>query len=206
MFVSDDALLIGFSLREGRSGRYVVRLRTGQEVVPAAMTDTTCTFSAPIAVTELNSIAAQYAGTQDLHTALILQLNLFGTVMPLDVPIVLRPMSVPREVVKFGAAVPQRELMDHLNANRLHYTQVILRSLDAATVAALLARYTYRDLPLGQVVDPQPIAVMANFLVFKMNVESGGEPDDVRWATAPREPGLPILLFRRKFRCVRSRR
>src|SRR5262249_36590605 len=115
------------------------------------------------------------------------QLNLFGTVMPLDVPIVLRPMSVPWEAVKFGAAAPQRELMDHLNANRLHYTQAILRSLDTATVAALLARYTYRALPLGQVVDPQPIAVMANFLVFKMNIESGAEPEDARWAAEQKE-------------------
>src|SRR5215813_5694121 len=187
VFVSDDALLIGFSLREGQSGRFVVRLHTGQEVVPAAVTDMTCTFSAPIAITELESIAVQYTGTQDLHTALVLQLNLFGTVMPLDVPIVLRPMSVPWEAVKFGAVAPQRELMDHLNANRLHYTQAILRSLDAATVAGLIARYTYCGLPLGQVVDPQPVAVMANFLVFKMNVESGGEPDHARWAAEQKD-------------------
>jgi hypothetical protein len=114
--------------------------------------------------------------------ALILQLNLFGTVMPLDVPIVLPPTSVPLEVVKFGSVRAGSELVDHLEANRLHYTQAILRALDAATVAALLARFTYRGLPLGQLVDPQPIAVMANFLVFRMNVASGGEPDDPRWA------------------------
>jgi hypothetical protein len=102
--------------------------------------------------------------------------------MPLDVPIVLKSMSVPREVVKFGSVAGARELIDHLEANRLHYTQAILRALDAATVAALLARFTYRGLPLGQLVDPQPIAVMANFLVFKMNVATGGEADDPRWA------------------------
>jgi hypothetical protein len=182
VFVSDDALMVGFSLRAGQAGRFVVRLHTGQEVAPAAVTPTTFTFVAPIAITEIESIGAQYGGPQDLATSLVLQLNLFGTVMPLDVPIVLQPMSVPREVVKFGNARAGRELTDHLEANRLHYTQAILRALDAATVAALLARFTYRGLPVGQLVDPQPIAVMANFLVFKMNVATTGEPDDPRWA------------------------
>lgn len=181
-FVSDDTLVVGCSLRAGQAGRFVVRLHTGQEVVPAAATETSFTFAAPTAITEIESIAVQFAGPQDVATALVLQLNLFGTVMPLDVPIVLKPMSVPREVVKFGAARSGRELADHLEANRLHYTQAILRALDAATVAALLARLTYRGLPLGQLVDPQPIAVMANFFVFRMNVAPSGEPDDPRWA------------------------
>jgi hypothetical protein len=182
VFVSDDGLLVGCSLRAGQAVRFVVRLRTGQEVTPAAATATAVTFAAPIALTEIDSIAVQFAGPQELRTALVLQLNLLGTVMPLDVPIFLRPNNVPAEVVKFGAVTAARELVAHLEANRLHYTQAILRGLDAATVAALLARYTYRDLPLGMLVDPQPIAITANFLVFKMNVASAGEADDPRWA------------------------
>jgi hypothetical protein len=53
-------------------------------------------------ITELESIAVQFTGQQDLRTLLVLQLNLLGTVMPLDIPVVLKPISVPREVVKFG--------------------------------------------------------------------------------------------------------
>jgi len=56
------------------------------------------------------------------------------------VPIVLKPASVPYKVVKFGTVGAARELVAHLEANRLHYTQAILRGLDAATIAALLAR------------------------------------------------------------------
>jgi hypothetical protein len=182
VFVSDDGLLVGCSLRAGQAVRFVVRLRTGQEVTPAAATATAVTFAAPLALTEIDSIAVQFAGPQDLRTALVLQLNLLGTVMPLDVPIVLRPSGAPAEVVKFGTVMAAHELVAHLEANRLHYTQAILRGLDAATVAALLARYTYRELPLGMLVDPQPIAITANFLVFKMNVATAGEADDPRWA------------------------
>ena len=185
VFVSDDALVVGFSLREGQATRFVVRLHSGQEVAPVAATGTTFTFGAPLAITDLESIAVQPVPQQvppESRATLVLQLNLFGTVMPLDVPIALPPTSVPLEVLRFGSVRAGSELVDHLEANRLHYTQAILRALDAATVAALLARFTYRGLPLGQLVDPQPIAVMANFLVFRMNVASGGEPDDPRWA------------------------
>ena len=182
VFVSDDTLVIGFSLRDAPATRFVVRLHNGQEVVPAATTPTDVSFAAPVAITELESIAVQFAGPQDVSTSLVLQLNLLGTVMPLDVPIVLRPASVPYEVVKFGSVGAARELVAHLEANRLHYTQAILRGLDAATIAALLARYTYRGLPLGMLVDTQPLAVTANFLVFKMNVSAGEDAEDPRWA------------------------
>jgi hypothetical protein len=181
VFVSDDALVVGFSLREGQAGRFVVRLHNGSEITPAAATPSAFTFSEPASIAEVESIAVQFAGTADLATSLILQLNILGTIMPLDVPVVLRPMSVPHEVLKFGRVSAARELMDHLMANRLYYTQAILRSLDAATVGAILARFTYRGLPLGMLVDAQPVAVTANFLVFKMNVADGSQPDDPRW-------------------------
>jgi hypothetical protein len=182
VFVSDDALVVGFALREAEAARFVVRLRTGQEAVAAAATSTTFTLAAPLAIGEIESIAVQFAGTQDRQAALALQLNLLGTVMPLDVPVTLRPASVPLEVVKFGGVSASRELVAHLQANRLHYTQAVLRRLDAATVAALLSPFTYRGLPLGMLVDAQPIAISANFLVFKMGVTASGEPDDPRWA------------------------
>lgn len=187
VFISDDVLVIGFSLREGTAARFVTRTHDGHEIAPASATGTDVAFATPVPITELDSIAVQFAGPANLQTSLVLQLNLLGTVMPLDVPIVLRPQSVPREVVKFGSVRGARELIDHLQANRLHYTQAIMRSMDAATVAALLARFTYRDLPLGMLVDTQPFAVTANFLVFKLNVTSGGEPENSPWGEEQKE-------------------
>src|SRR6185436_20795572 len=133
----------GFSLPEARAGSFVVRLHNGQQVTPAATTENSFSFNSPVSITELESIAVQFTGQHELKTSLVLQLNLLGTVMPLNVPILLKPMSVPREVVKFGSVTAGRELIAHLEANRLHYTQAIMRGLDVATVAALLARYTY---------------------------------------------------------------
>jgi hypothetical protein len=53
-----------------------------------------------------------------------------------------------------------------------------MRSLNGAEVAALLARFSYRGLPLAQLVDQQPIAVSSNFLVFRMNMPAQGDAPD----------------------------
>ena len=77
--------------------------------------------------------------------------------------------------MRFGGVRAARELMDHLEANRLYYSQAVFRTLDSATLAAVLARYTYRSLPLVQLVDQPPVAVTANCLVFsRQRPDRGG--------------------------------
>ena len=67
-------------------------------------------------------------------------------------------------------------------ANRLHYSQAMFRSLDAATLGTVLAGFTYRGIPVSQFVDSQPIASTANYLVFRVNVTTTGDAEDARWA------------------------
>ncbi|WP_052955098.1 hypothetical protein [Microvirga vignae] len=181
VFVSDDTLVLGFNLKEGQAARFSVRRRDGAEVTPGHSSPTAFAFAGPIPITELQSIAIQTTEDRDVATALVLQLNVLGTVFPLDVPVVLRGGSL-LDVVNFGGIGAARELTDHLEANRLHYSQAIYRALDAASIGAILAPYTYRGLPLGQVIDPQPVAVTANFLVFRLSVSSEGHTRDARWA------------------------
>jgi hypothetical protein len=182
VFVSDDALLMGFTLRDGQAARFAVRRRDGGEVAVEHASASAVAFRDPVPIGELQAIAIQTTGDRDLRTALVLQLNVLGTAFPLDVPVALRPMSALQDAVKFGGVAAARELVEHLEANRLHYSQAIYRALDPAAIAALLAPYTYRGLPLGQVVDPQPVAVTANFLVFRESVSATGRTDDQRWA------------------------
>ena len=181
VFIADDALLIGCSLREGQSSRFIVRLRNGQTVEPSHASVTDATFATPLAIKDIAAIGAQYTGTAPLPATLTLHLNIAGTVLPLSVPVVLRPMSQPADLVRFGGVQAAGELVAHLQANRLHYTQAILRSLDVAAVGALLSRYTYRGIPLMRLVDMQPLAVVANTLVFKVNV-TVGDAEDPRWS------------------------
>jgi hypothetical protein len=182
VFVSDDALLMGFTLRDGQAARFSVRRRDGGEVAAEHASASAVAFRDPVPIAELQAIAIQTTGDRDLRTALVLQLNVAGTAFPLDVPVALRPLSTLQDAVKFGGVAAARELVDHLEANQLHYSQAIYRALDSTAIAALLAPYTYRGLPLGQVVDPQPVAVTANFLVFRVSVSATGRTDDQRWA------------------------
>jgi hypothetical protein len=102
-------------------------------------------------------------------------------VVPLDVPIIARPKGptpAVQDVIRFGTVRASAELINHLEANRLHYSRTVFQRLDEATIAGLLAKFTYRGLPMTQVVEPQPIAVTANFLVFRVNVPLKGAVDD----------------------------
>ena len=59
-------------------------------------------------------------------------------------------------------------LVEHLQANRLHYNQAIWRSLDASTIALLLSKFVFEGLSVADLIDPRPIQVAGNYLVFRM--------------------------------------
>ena len=66
--------------------------------------------------------------------------------------------------------IPRRgpELVEHLRANALYYNQAIWRSFDASTVALLLSGFSFEELPVADLIDPQPLQVAGNYLVFRM--------------------------------------
>ena len=108
----------------------------------------------------------------------------------IDVPVRFRSKAAVagvQDVIKFGAVGPAPELVQHLEANRLHYSRAVFMRLDAAAIAGLLSRFTYRGLSLGRVVDPRPVAATANFLVFKVNVPRDGALEDDRFQAEQRE-------------------
>lgn len=65
----------------------------------------------------------------------------------------------------------QVELLEHLQANRAHYGQAIIRSLDTATIVGLLAPFTWNGRPLVDLVEPTPVTVAGNFLVLRAPVD-----------------------------------
>ena len=190
VFVPDDATLLSVGLRAGQAGRFQIRRRDNSEVQAQESSATSFVLANPVPFAALQSIAIQNAADQEVKTSLVLSVGVRGSVVPLDVPIQLRPRPADRaaqEVVHFGNVRASGELVQHLEANRLHYSRAVFQTLDQAAIAGLLARFTYRALPLTQVVDPQPVAVTANFLVFRMNVPLDGEVDDQRFAEEQRE-------------------
>lgn len=94
-------------------------------------------------------------------------------------------------------AVGSNELLDHLEENALHYSAAIWRSLDAATITTLLATYTLGTSRLIEAIDPVPVAVSGNYLVFRFY----GNLDSQAWkalleklgmAATPREDTVPL--------------
>jgi hypothetical protein len=183
IYLSDDALVVGVALRSGRATRFSAIRQDGVQVALKDVTAVGANFVAPIAVPQLQSISLEHAGTSSLATALTLQLSLHGTLTTIDVPIELAaggPESGLQECVRIELPVTTRDLVDHLQANRMHYTQAIARSLDGPAIASILARFTWRGLPLAQLVDQRPVAVTSNLLVFRMNMPERGDAPDAR--------------------------
>jgi hypothetical protein len=76
------------------------------------------------------------------------------------------------QVMTLRRGDPAQTLKARLAQDQLHYSQVVWRAMDSATVALLLAPYTYAGQPLAQVVDPAPIGVTGNYLIFRMPWEA----------------------------------
>ncbi len=158
-----------------------VRRRDGSVVPLVEPGPSGARFLAPEAVRELASVSLRSALIVPRETTVTLQLNLQGTVSPVAVPVTLQPggpLSGLQRVLSFDPPPEQDELRLHLKANALHYTQAVLRTLDASVLSAMLARLSFGGVPLAQWVDHRPVAVTANYLVFKAGLPDHGAPPD----------------------------
>lgn len=83
----------------------------------------------------------------------------------------------------------QEELFTHLQSNALYYNQAIWSSLDGAALALLLSPYSFDNRPDGkpkpilESIDPTPVAVAGNYLVFRMHrdPEDTEDPKAKEW-------------------------
>jgi hypothetical protein len=96
-----------------------------------------------------------------------LQLAYHGALFPVTIPIQLAPNAT-ATVCRLSDLAVGSELLDHLRANRLHYSQAVWRSLDASTIALLLSRFVFEGRPVADLVDPQPLMMAGNYVVLRM--------------------------------------
>ena len=176
-----DTLVNALSLPSDMALAIEVRRRDGS-LVPLVEPDASgARFLAPEALRELASISLRSQLLVPKETSITLQLTLQGAVVPMGVPVTLQPggpLSGLQRLVSFDPPPEQDELRLHLKANALHYTQAVLRTLDDSTLSALLARFSFGGVPLAQWVDHRPVAVSANYLVFKAALPDRGDPPD----------------------------
>jgi hypothetical protein len=68
---------------------------------------------------------------------------------------------------EFDTPFAMSRILQHLNANRDHYSRAIWSRLDAPTIFGLLRPYLWRGKPVISQVDPLPIGTAGNYLVFR---------------------------------------
>lgn len=94
----------------------------------------------------------------------------------------VRPLSwsinVPKDstlvvLLEIQPTATTNELIGHLMSNQLYYSQAIWRAMNPTTVGILLSRYTWHvgggERPLVELVDPNPVAIAANYLVLRLS-------------------------------------
>lgn len=93
-------------------------------------------------------------------------------------------INVPKDsecftILELQNTIATNELVRHLNDNKLYYSQKIWHSLDPATLGILMSRYTWningQEKPLIEIVDPIPVSMVANYLVFRISGDNEAE-------------------------------
>ncbi|BBH18671.1 hypothetical protein Back11_00160 [Paenibacillus baekrokdamisoli] len=150
----------------------------------------------PLAMSEVKSIGIIGSSKErEISATLTLTLNRNGVRFPLELPAVTVAKSATGEirVVQVKPGGVNANLKQHLNENRMHYSQAIFRSLDSTQIALLLSGYGVEVndqlVPVAQVVEPRPIRYVGNYLAFKMNTDASS---DDTWASWLREHGIQL--------------
>ena len=150
---------------------------------------------APVSLPIVPSIPIQTVSSLSVDTAGrnvsgIMTLSLSYRGIPIQVPLGISFVQTPgfQSGVRFTQHEAPQALLRRLDEEKLYYSQAIWRAMDPAAIATLLAPYSYAGLPLAQVVDPTPIDVSGNFLIFRMPWEARDlvdlSPQEIADATA----------------------
>lgn len=153
-------------------------------------------------LSDVTAIAIRGSATNsDVVAGVMLTLARNGVVFPLELPGVTLPRgSTETRLVEVKAAGADVNLMQHLADNRLHYSQAVWRALDAAMLAGLLGNFAITlngvRVNLAQVIDPQPIRIVGNFLAFRIAADPAA---DEEWRTFLASRGIALGQARVEF-------
>ena len=105
-----------------------------------------------------------------------LQLTHGGARFPISLPVEILPNATEQQLCRIVPNDTSSELRTHLEKHRLHYSQAIWRSLDSSSIALLVSGFTFDGMSVANQIDPNPVMVAGNYLVFRMPgyVESSG--------------------------------
>ncbi|MGE4248167.1 MAG: hypothetical protein AB7F09_02185 [Parvibaculaceae bacterium] len=141
----------------------------------------------PVPLQEIDQLRVSAALTTRQLGRMTLQFVYRGARFPITLPVEIGIQAAGQVLLR---AVPQEtgtELRLHLQENQLHYSQAIWRALDSSTAALLLSGFSFEGIPVADLIDPNPVMVAGNYLVFRMPafVEALGVPGGREDANTP---------------------
>ena len=142
----------------------------------------------PLAMSEVSLIGITGSSPErDISAIVTLTINRNGVRFPLELPAVTVSKGATGEtrVVQVKPGGVNTNLKQHLNTNRMYYSQAIFRSLDSTQIALLLSGFGLdvngQTVPVAQVVEPRPIRYVGNYLAFKMNTDAASDETWAAW-------------------------
>lgn len=171
VFLPANTLLVGLTVSADQPGPPIsaVTIKPSNGGAPIALTQTSIDWRVPSAIS-LQDVSAVVITTQasgSFPGSVTLDLEYLGSRIPLTVPFMAGPNAT-NEVFTISAPETGAELLTHLNSNGLYYNQAIWRSLDASTTALLLSKFRFENQPVANLIDPKPVQIAGNYLVFRM--------------------------------------
>ncbi|WP_419420870.1 hypothetical protein ACNVED_06115 [Legionella sp. D16C41] len=145
-----------------------IQLQSGSSLAMTSLSILEWVTNDVIPIQEISEIRVSSTSTNYLIGKLTLQLGYGSAKFPLSIPIEITPNALDSAVCSFVTNESEAELRIHLEQNRLHYSKAIWRSLDPSSIALLLSAYTFEGKPIADLIDPNPVMVASNYLVFRM--------------------------------------
>jgi hypothetical protein len=196
LFYPPNIVLTGISIHGFQTGEIVIVNRDGNPLPFSSQTDISAQLRDPLPLSEIASISLGNSTKKDVSATVTLLMRQMGTFVPLDVPINMSSNPGVNKVIGFDHSTQaNNNLIAHLQANQSHYSRAIFRSLDSSSLALLLSPYKYRNKPLAQVVDPAPVTITGNYIVFRMHVNPNPNTEneeEIEWEEWLTEHGVDL--------------
>jgi len=171
IFLTPNTNLSGLTANTDEAGPVItaVALALHSGAAPVALVRTSVDWRVPSVtpIAELAGILVTTEGQGVFRGTMTLELEYLGSRFPVTVPVIARPNAT-TTVCTFAPIDAGSELLLHLNSNRLYYNQAVWRSLDASTTSLLLSHYRFEGQAVANLIDPKPLQIAGNYLVFRM--------------------------------------
>lgn len=176
LHLPDETELVGMSFENLNLANVKLDIvGASNKTLPVTNPDSYAEVPAGIYLREVDSISVKRASDDSLNSGfMILHCSYFGR--RFKVPAILLKLQLGTAMqkvvnLKTDQLKRQNELLAHLQANHIHYSQTVFRALDSSTLVTLLSKFKLNGKALIDQVEPKVLAVAGNYLVLRAPID-----------------------------------